>query len=195
MLEAVDYVVLVVYVIATVAVGVWAGRKPVDNTDDFFLAGRSAHPVTVAISLISGLTSGISFLGSPGYAYKNGMGILFQGVAQLLSVPFIVWVLIPFFSRCGCASAYGYLEDRFSRIVRTIAACLFLLRVTMYLAIVLFAPALAINAVTGIPEIPVVLTCGTLATAFTLKGGMNSVIWTDFMQSIVLVTGALVTMN
>jgi len=94
-LSAFDYSVLVVYVIATVrvvaalatcfvdthvdirfaphkvAVGWWAGRKPMETTDDFFLAGRSANLLTVAISLISGLTSGISFLGSPGYSYQH----------------------------------------------------------------------------------------------------------------------------
>jgi len=193
-LTALDYVILAVYLVATVGIGVWAGKKKMDNTDDFFLAGRNAHPVTVAISLVSGLTSGISFLGSPGYSYQHGIGIGFMAVGILLSMPIILWVIIPFYGNVNSPSAYGFLEDRFSRVVRTIAVCLFLCRVTMYLAIVLLAPALAIHALTGFNEILIVVVCGVLATAFTLKGGMNSVIWTDFMQSIVLVGGAAVAL-
>merc|ERR1712100_950154 len=118
-LTVVDYVVLVVYVISTVAVGWWAGKKKMETTEDFFLAGRSANVLAVAVSLISDLTSGISFLGSPGYSYEHGLGIVFQSAGLALSTPFVVWLTIPFFARCGCATAYGYLEERFSIQVRT----------------------------------------------------------------------------
>lgn len=193
-LDAIDLTVLVAYIVLSLGVGLWAASKPQNNTDDYFLAGRSANPLAVAVSLISGLTSGISFLGSPGYAYEHGLGIMWQGVASLMSVPLTVYLTIPFFQNMQCASAYAYLELRFTRRCRTVSSCLFLTRVTVYLAIVLFAPALALNAVIGIPEIPTVLGAGTLATLYTMKGGMASVIWTDFLQSIVLVGGALLAM-
>eukprot|EP00656_Telonema_subtile_P053838 TRINITY_DN7872_c0_g1_i4.p1 TRINITY_DN7872_c0_g1~~TRINITY_DN7872_c0_g1_i4.p1 ORF type:complete len:594 (+),score=94.14 TRINITY_DN7872_c0_g1_i4:111-1892(+) len=193
-LDAIDLTVLVVYIALSLAVGLWAASKPQKNTDDYFLAGRSANPIAVAVSLISGLTSGISFLGSPGYAYEHGLGIMFQGMSAFLSVPLTVYLTIPFFQNMQCASAYAYLERRFTQRCRTVASCLFLTRVTVYLAIVLFAPALALNAVIGIPEIPTVLGAGTLATLYTMKGGMSSVIWTDFLQSITLVGGALLAM-
>ena len=77
-----DWVLLVVYVAFSLAVGLWAARKPQTDSDDYFLAGRAANPLTVAVSLISGLTSGISFIGSPGYAYEHGLGIMYQGVAD-----------------------------------------------------------------------------------------------------------------
>ena len=86
-LDWLDWVLLVVYVSVSLGVGLWAARKPQNNSDDYFLAGRAANPLTVAISLISGLTSGISFIGSPGYAYEHGLGIVFQGVAPPRGCP------------------------------------------------------------------------------------------------------------
>ena len=150
-LTVLDYSILLIYVLITVGVGIWAGRpSSVQNSDDFFLAGRSASSCTVAVSLISGLTSGISFLGSPGYSYHHGIGPIFMVLGSFCAMPLVVFLIIPFFSRLSSPSAYAYLEQRFSKSVRTLAAGLFLLRVVMYLAIVLFAPAVAITAVTAV---------------------------------------------
>jgi Na+/proline symporter len=59
---------------------------------------------------------------------------------------------------------------------------MFVVRISLYLALVLYAPALAIGAVTDVPIWASVLSCGTVATLYTMKGGMSSVIWTDFLQ-------------
>jgi len=195
MLGLLDGLVIVVYIIGTLAVASWAGRSNVaDSTDEFFLGGRSQSPFVVAISLISGLTSGISFMGTPGYSYAHGLGIAFQTVGAVLVIPLVVWLIIPFYSRCDSASAYAYLEQRFSKSIRTIAATLFLCRVVLYMAVVLLAPALAVNAVTGIHELFVVILCGSCATVFTMQKGMHAVVWVDFMQSIVIVVIVLGTL-
>ena len=55
-----------------------------EAANDYFLAGRSANNTVVAISLVSGLTSGISFIGTPAYAYSNGAGVLTIAASQVV---------------------------------------------------------------------------------------------------------------
>ena len=191
-----DWVTLSLYLIACVAAGWYASRsKPQDTSSDFFLAGKSAGTFTVAVSLVSGLTSGISFLGTPSFTYAHGYGFGFASISVVLTAPFVVFVLAPFYHRIGSSSIYAYLEERFSKNVRTAVACLFIVRMAFYMGIVLYAPAIAIKGITGMPEWITVLVCGISTTLYTCKGGMSSVILTDFMQSLVLTVGAIVCMS
>ena len=124
-----------------------------------------------------GLTSGISFIGSPAYGFTHGLGQIFSATPYLVVIPIICFVLIPFFRALNVASSYVYLEFRFNRTIRVLACLLFLLRVVVYLSVVLLAPAVALSAVTGIPQWTVLLVCGVAATLYTLKGGMVRAGW------------------
>ena len=62
---------------------------------------------------------------------------------------------------------------------------------TMYLGLVLYAPSLVLSAVTPLPIWASVLAIGVLACAYTVKGGMIAVIWTDFIQSLVMLSVGL----
>ena len=103
----------------------------------------------------------------------------------------VSFLIIPFYCRLRLKTPYTYLEHRFSRSVRTAAAALFILRVSFYLAVVLQAPAILLQQSTGLHNWITVVVCGVIATAFTMKGGMKTVIVTDFMQSIALLGGGL----
>jgi Na+(H+)/acetate symporter ActP len=85
-------------------------------------------------------------------------------------------------------------QARFSRRIRSIGSALFLLRVIVYMGFVLFAPAVALEAVAGVPVYASVLVTGTLATAYTCKGGIEAVIWTDFLASLTLIAGVSVAL-
>lgn len=78
----------------------------------------------VAVSLLSGLMSGISFLGGPGISYDDGAGILLgYFVAGILSVPIAAHIIIPIYHRLNITTAYEYFERRFCRGIRTAASC------------------------------------------------------------------------
>jgi len=148
------------------------------------------HGFTVGVSLLSGLTSGISYLGSPGYAYDNGIEIMFSTLAFIASTYAVAYIYLPPLVDMGCTSCYEFIEQRFaSRRLRKAAACVFLLRVTLYLAIVLYAPALALSSCTGLPIAGTILVTGASAVLYTCHGGMAAVVWTDFMQSVTLLGG------
>eukprot|EP00040_Diaphanoeca_grandis_P027180 m.154113 g.154113 ORF g.154113 m.154113 type:complete len:604 (-) comp30870_c0_seq1:273-2084(-) len=195
-LSVLDYIVVGSYVVFSVAVGVLGSRGAGKSGSNYFLAGKGANKWVTGISLVSGLTSGISFLGIPGFTCVHGIAMLSFVLGYFLSAPFILWVAIPFFTRpeLNFTTCYSYLEIRFSRPVRIVAATSFLVRVMIYMGFVLFAPALALQAVAQVKVGYTILICGTLATAYTCKGGMSAVIWTDFVASIALIAGVCVAL-
>ena len=213
---AVDWIVLCVYLAFSILVGVVAPRLGAlrrrcsrtkrggdggdDDPDRFFLGeAGSSSPLIVAVSLVSGLTSGISFLGSPAYTYTHGAAIMFGLVGYGLSVFVTAFGFIPFFVRLASTfegdasmSSFAYLERRFSSRTRRVCALLFVLRTALYLAVVLLAPARAIEAVN--PDLSMVLTIcvgGAVATSYTVVGGMSAVIYTDLLQSITLIAAMI----
>jgi Na+/proline symporter len=188
-----DWIILVVYIVFCLAVGIYTGKSGDDDkgkssgAEDYLLAGKQKHFLVVAVSLVSGLTSGISFLGSPGYSYTHGLSLGFSCFSVLIAAPVIMFIIMPFFGKLNLITAYSYLSLRFSNSIRLLASLVFTTRVVAYLGLVLFAPSIAIKALTGLHESVSVIVVGILTTAYTMKGGMNAVVWTDFIQSIVLI--------
>ena len=198
LLSALDVGLLVVYVFISATVGLYSARQastgPVSR-EGYFLAGRTANRWTTGISLLSGLSSGISFLGIPGFAFGHGIMQMWQVLSFILVTMAVAVMTVPFFQRGGFVTSYAYLEARFSVSIRTAAAVAFVLRIAFYLALVLYAPALAVSAVAGLSIYVSITLCGVLATLYTMKGGMTAVIATDFMQSLTLIFGTLLCLG
>src|SRR5262249_23469358 len=148
----------------------------------YLLADQDVHWVIVAISVLAALFSGISYLGAPAETYFNDLAYLWVVVSFFIATPVTTLVFLPFFRRLNLYTAYEYLERRFDRRLRWLASGLFLVRVTLYLALAIYAPALAISEITGWALAPSVLLTGLAATLYTTLGGMKAVIWTDSLQ-------------
>ncbi|PIK51100.1 putative sodium-coupled monocarboxylate transporter 1 [Apostichopus japonicus] len=86
---------------------------------------------------------------------------------------------------------HKYLERRFNKNVRYVGTFLFFLQMVLYLGIVIYAPALALNAVTGLSLWGSVLTIGVVCTFYTTIGGLKAVLWTDVFQVCIMVAGLL----
>jgi len=183
-----DYSIFVVYLIATVLVGVLFVREQ-RTIKDYFLAGRSMGFIVLAISVIASLFSGISYLGAPSEVYAHDLSFLLVGLSFFICTPTTALVFLPFFYRAKFYTAYHYLEERFSVGIRTLASTMFITRVLLWLALATYAPALALQQVTGIPLWVPILITGALTTFYTTLGGMKAVIWTDVMQFCVLFGG------
>ena len=146
----------------------------------------------VGISVSSALFSGITFLGAPGYSFQHGMAMAFQLCGFYVAIPTVSRFVVPIFLNLKLTSAYEILEIRFDLTIRLIASGLFILRMLFYLAIVLYAPALALSTITPLPIWLCILSAGLLSAGYTVSGGMRAVIWTDFFQFFVLWGGCLV---
>ncbi|XP_071796687.1 sodium-dependent multivitamin transporter-like isoform X2 [Asterias amurensis] len=164
------------------------------STAKFLMADRSMMSIPVAISVIASYLSAITILGIPSEVFTYGIQYWMVIWSFFIAIPVTAMIFIPVFHGLGLTSAYDYLHKRFSPLVRSIGALLFILQTLLYLAVVLYAPALALEAATKFPVFATVMTTGAICTIYTALGGIKAVIWTDVFQFIVLF-GSLVTIT
>ena len=127
----------------------------------------------------------------PAKAYATDWAYIWFNAGVLLMAPIIIYAFIPVFRKLNISTPYEYLEKRFNVILRSIGSISFILFQIGRMAVVLFLPAIAINVVTGIDIYICILSMGILSLLYTLMGGIEAVIWTDTMQVVVLMGGAI----
>lgn len=186
-----DYGVFGAYLFLTAAIGLWFARGQ-RNLDEYFLAGRSMGSVVVSMTILASLFSGITFLAAPGEAYANGPLFYLVNLGFFVATPITTIVFLRFYYNARFFTAYQYLEERFSVQLRTLASASFIVRILLWLAAATYAPALALEHVTGMPLWFTILCTGIVTTIYTTFGGMRAVIWTDVMQLVVLLGGQMV---
>ena len=183
-----DYTVMSVYLLAVVAIG-WHFSKNEDSTDDYLLGGRRIPWWAIAISMFATLMSALSFLGVPSEAFGHGCRLWIT----ILIAPFALYISIRLFMRfyytLGSFTPYEYLEKRFSPGVRLICSLLFLSQRGIYLALVLYASAVAFKSAAGWDPLFTIALVGILGIVYTVLGGMKAVVWTDVLQFFVLFGG------
>eukprot|EP01052_Picozoa_sp_SAG31_P033242 SAG31_NODE_3732_length_3940_cov_35.007550_1_plen_471_part_00 len=185
-MQPLDYLVCAVYFCAITWLGLRASTGRAKTSEEFLMASRSMGCCTVGFSVYAALFSGITMLGTPGYVYRYGVVTAVQQLSALAAVPITTRVFIPAFYRLRLTSGYEYLELRFDLRVRAIGSALFVLRMFSYLGTALFAPALALEAVAGVPRWLTIVVAGGVSALYTVHGGMRAVIYTDIAQFLVL---------
>jgi len=183
-----NYVILVVYLLGMIAVGLWFARKQ-KTTEDYFLAGRKMPWLVVGMSMYASLTSAITFIALPATAYNENISFLVVSLMSPLVAPFIVLIFYPFYHRLRVVTSYEYIHRRFGQPARFAVSGLFILARIGWLGTVIYAPALALATVTGIPLYACILMMGIMATAYTALGGLSADIWTDVIQFVIMIVG------
>jgi sodium-coupled monocarboxylate transporter 8/12 len=187
-LSRVDIAVFAFYIMVLFGIGAWFTQRQ-KSLKSYLLADQNVHWIIVAVSVLAALFSGISYLGAPAETFFYDLTYLWVVVSFLVATPVTTLLFLPFFRGLNLITAYEYLERRFDRRLRWLASSLFLGRVSLYLATAIYAPALAIQAITGWPLWQSVVLTGATATIYTALGGMKAVIWTDAIQFLVLAGG------
>jgi len=186
-----DYLVVAIYLCASVGLGLWFARGQ-RSLEDYFVADRSAPWWAAGISVIAANFSAISYMGVPawimGHDLQLDMGVIFFPLQMLL----VVYLFVPFMARLRLYTIYEYLEYRFGLSARLFASLLFVLVRGGHLAVAIYAQSLALGAVLHLPPVACVWIAGAATTLYTVFGGMEAVLWTDVMQFFVLVGGILV---
>lgn len=189
--SGIDVGVLVIYLTGVVGLGAWFYTKSRDP-EDYMAAGRSMSGWVVGLSIFGTYVSSISFIALPGKAYSSNWNAL----AFTISLPIAAWVatrwFVPYYRQGNAVSAYEHLEQRFGVWARTYAAVCYLLTQVARMGSVMFLLALPLHQLLGWNIPMLILVTGGLTTIYTLLGGIEGVIWTDALQSLVLATGAIV---
>ena len=189
-LRTVDFVVLIAYMAGVFGLGCWFAKKS-SNTSEFMVAGRSLPGWAVGLSVFGTYVSSIGFLGNTGKAFGGTWNSWVFGLSLPLAAVIAVRYFIPLYRSGGEVSAYYHLEHRFGPWARTYALLCYLLAQLARCGTILYLVALALAPLTGWDIRTIILITGVLVTTYTLLGGIEAVIWTDVVQSIVLVCGAI----
>lgn len=186
-----DYVVVVLYLLLMVFIGMWISRHQ-DTTDDYFRGGQRIPGWAAGLSIYGTQLSAITFMSIPAKTYATNWSYFILQITIILVIPIITNYFIPFYRRLQITSAYEYLEKRFNYAARAMASLLYIMLQLGRLAIVLLLPSLALTLVTGINVNLCIVLMGATTIFYTMKGGIEAVIWTDVAQVVILLGGALV---
>ncbi len=185
-----DLVVMFAYLATLLGIGYYFSRKR-QTLDDFVRAGGGMGMITVGMSMMAALNSGIDFVQTPPATLKYGMVFFMSFLSWFFLWPYVCRITIDFYRRLDVYSAYEYLERRFDVSVRTLAACIFILWRLGWMGTALYVPCLAVSAASGhsISVVPLAMVLGVVVTTYTMLGGMKAVIWTDVTQFCIMFSG------
>jgi solute:Na+ symporter, SSS family len=195
-LTGLDLLVLGLYFVAVMGIGVhfWRGGQS-GTISGFTAAGGSMAGWVVGLSIMATYLSSISFLALPGRAFaENWNAFVFS-----LSLPLATWMavkwFVPFYRKSGEVSAYSHLERRFGTWARLYAGVCYLLTQLARMGSVMFLTALPLNLLMGWDIRLVIAVLGISVIIYAILGGIVAVIWSDAMQAMVLMAGALLCLG
>jgi len=192
-IHAVDAAIVIAYMLAVLAFGLWIGRGQ-RTSSDYFLGGRSLPWGVLLLSIVATETSTVTFLSLPGIpAAANGNLTFLQiAIGYIVGRLLIIHVLLPIYFRADNFTAYEVLEARFGRLSRRLTSVLFLITRNLSDALRLFLTALVLQIVLGLDLTLSVILLGLITIVYTLVGGARSVIWNDGIQFVIYMLGAAV---
>jgi solute:Na+ symporter, SSS family len=192
-LSFLDLVVLAGYLGGMALMGVWFSRKNT-STEEYFVGGRSFPGWAIGLSMVGTSISSVTFLAFPGDAYKTGWLRFLPNLMLPVAILIAAYVFLPFFRRGNLTTAYEYLESRFGPSVRLYAAAAFIIGQLFRVSIILYLISLVVHEMTGLDPTLCIFVGGVFVAFYTVVGGIDAVVWTDVIQTIVLVVGGLICM-
>ena len=187
---AMAWAVVGVYALLMVGMACFFIFKKKDE-NDYFRGGNRIPWYVAGMSIFATMLSSITFIAIPTQAYLQDWRYFVMAFFIIGMAPVAIYYYLPFFCRLGITSAYEYLEKRFNLGVRLFGSAAFVIFMVCRVAVVTLLPAIALNAVTGISIDACILICGILTMVYCSLGGLEAVIWSDFVQGIVLMGGAV----
>ncbi|WP_025765347.1 sodium:solute symporter family transporter [Dyadobacter tibetensis] len=182
-------VLLICFLLMTAGRYLFTGHT--NSTHDYFKGGERIPQWAAGISIFGAKLSAITFMGIPAKTYATDWTYFFLLMTIILVMPIVARYFIPFYRRLGVTSAYEYLGQRFHFGCRILASSLYVLLQLGRMGIVVLLPSIALTLVTGIPVHICIIVIGAISIFFTVKGGIEAVIWVEVIQVLILAIGAL----
>lgn len=185
-----DYAVLFIYLIFVLWVGVKVAQKETKGKEYFKGDGTILWWVT-AMSLFATMLSPISYLALAGRSFKADWMFWIAQLGIFIAVPMTIRFFLPVYKKLDLDTAYEYLERRFNKNMRLLGSVMFIVYQVGRMSIIMYLPALALSIVTKIDINILIVLMGVVAIIYSYVGGIKSVLWTDFIQGVVLSVGAV----
>lgn len=185
-----DVATLIVYLLATVGIGVYFAKKN-KTTSDYFFAGNSMPGWAVGLSMFATSISTVTFVGFPAASFVEDWRMILVNLGFIPGSLLAIYLLIPFFKTAAASSTLEYIGNRFGAVARVYCAITMITIQLVRLGTVLFLMAIPISFITGMPIVWIMAIIGVLTMIYTVSGGLEAVIWTDVIQTFVLVGGSI----
>lgn len=185
-----DLIVFFVYMGGiTVFGGSFFGKNR--NSGAFTLGNRSLPRWVLTMSIFATFVSSISFLALPGNSFQGNWNAFVFSLSIPVAAILAVRYFVPLYRKINSPSAYTFLEERFGPWARIYVSVCYLLTQLMRVGTILYLLALTVHAVFGWNIALVIIVTGIAVSLYSMLGGIQAVVWTDAIQGIVLITGAV----
>ncbi len=199
--HTIDIVIFAAYLLLIVGLGIWISHRKKNKektAEDYFLAGKSLPWWTIGASLIAANISAEQFIGMSGSGFAGGFAVASYEFMAAITLIIVAKFFMPVFVKQGIYTIPQFVEQRYSRNLKTILAVFWLgLFIFVNLTSVLFLGAKAIDTIIGVGDgtliMPAILGLGLIAALYSITGGLSSVAWTDILQVFLLVLGGIIT--
>jgi len=189
-LNVLDITLIVVYVISVTAWGTWLGRRQKDSKD-YFLADHAMPWWAVCFSIIATETSVLTFISVPATAYTSDLWMVQLTVGYLLGRIAVAAILLPGYFSGELSTAYALLERRFGVLARRFASSIFLVTRCIASSVRMFAIAIPIHLIAGVPYWQAIVITGLFTLVYTYYGGLRAVVYVDVLQMFIYLSGAV----
>ncbi|MCF2695439.1 sodium:solute symporter [Phocaeicola vulgatus] len=192
-MHIIDIIVFLLFTGGVVAFGCSFFKKK-GTSEEFTSAGRSLPGWVVGMSIFATYVSSISYLGYPGKAFSGDWNAFVFSLSIPIASYFAARYFVPFYRSQDSISAYSFLENRFGPWARIYASSCYLLTQIARTGSILYLLALLMNVLLGWHIQTIIVVTSVAIVLYSMLGGMKAVIWTEAIQGIILIGGALVCM-
>jgi len=189
-LSAIDIGILFLYSCVLIGMGVYYTRK-CRTAEQFMVAGRSIPAWAAGLAVMSAYTSSISYIATPGKAFDSNWNPIIFSLCILPVTWLVCKYAVPYYRKTQLISVYSFLEERLGAWGRIYAALAFVLYMIGRVAVILYLASLLVSTFVPWNIGVVIIVIGLITIVYTLLGGMEAVIWTDVMQSVIMIVGIL----
>lgn len=188
-LRLVDLGVILAYTATVVGMGWWFSRRPQDP-ERYFLGRKNFPGWVVGVSFLGSTISSVTFIAYPADSFKTAWARLLPNLAFPVVVTLAGLVFIPFFRGGRARSAYHYLSLRFGPSIAVYAATVYLLAQLVRTTTITYLLAVLLASLSGFSTPACIIGAAVITALYTVKGGFEAVVWTDVVQTLVLLLGA-----
>ncbi len=191
-MHTIDYVIFFLYLTGVTIFGATFYRKS-KTSSQFTLGNRNIPSWVVAMSIFATYVSCISYLALPGSAFMSNWNAYVFSLSIPVAAFAAVKFFVPLYRRVNSPSAYSYLEQRFGIWARIYASTSYFLTQLMRIGTILYLLSLTVHTIFGWDIVVVIIITGLVVLVYSMLGGLQAVVWTDAIQGLILITGALVS--
>lgn len=190
-MNSIDLIVFFLYI---VGIAVFGGSffKKNRTSSSYTLGNKDIPGWVVTMSIFATFVSSISYLALPGNAFQSNWNAFAFSLSLPIASVIAVKFFVPLYRKINSPSAYTYMEQRFGPWARIYVSLCYLLTQLMRIGTILYLLALTLNAVVGWDITTIIIFTGLIVAVYSMLGGITAVLWTDAIQGIILIIGAVV---